>query len=249
MRNVVIGIVVTLALVATGCSASTDGGSSSGPDTTHAPAPEPTVKELEEILPRGKNLEPDFTIGDASDDASDPAEADDPLFDAVTAECPAVNTLMDTESADPSSYAARYFDAPDGRQIAVFLVPASDPLAGFTTRAEFEKLLAENGACEDVTASGDGADATATFRSWTDDTLGDFGGVVAAGITYEGGQFERPLTIHTTVQIFRVGQVDVMVQSTSGVDENAEEVPVDRDQSDEIAADVAEAVRKLQESV
>lgn len=262
---------VVAALIFAGCTTSTGGTSDgqvpvdSGPTTTEAAdtpssgpsstsstdsgsttGPAPTVAQLRSILPAANAAGPDFTAVDVKADASDESGDDDPLTKAMSQGCPSSKTLMDTDSGDPSTYAGRLFNADDNRQIGVYLLLASDPRTGFADKAELKAKVDATNRCPQVTANDKGVTYTVDLNGTMRDFFGTFGAGLLATIQLTGGSLKAPTTIHMALEIFRVGDVDVMVQITSGLSDTGVEAPVNPTTATQIATDLEQKLADLQ---
>lgn len=250
----------TAALVLAGCTASTGETtkvSDSATAATSEPASSatsptvtpPTVAELRTVLPPADAAGADFTAVDvkasATDDSADSGDGD-ALASAMAEGCPATKKLMDTDSGDPSTYAGRLFNADDNRQIGVFLLVASDSRTGFTDRKSLDELVDATAKCPRITTTTDGIQYTVDLDASTSDAFGEFGATIGATIQLSGGQLTAPATLLMGVEIFRVGDVDVMVQTVSGLTASAAESKVDPSVTNQITTALDQRLQDLQ---
>ncbi len=154
---------------------------------------------------------------------------------------------MDTDGDDPDKYAGRLFNADDNCQIGVYLLRATDPYAGFTTKDEFDALVTATTKCARVSATDQGVQETLEgIQAQPSNAYGDFGATLTGDFQLSGGSLPHPVSLHQALVIFQVDGVDVLVQSADGVASDGSVSPVDQSAVQAMASEIATRLGNLE---
>lgn len=244
-----LGAVAVVAACLSSCSASVGGTSTgtsarppAGQGTTTAPAAGNgkggsgvTLDQLAQILPTSADVGAGYSI-DTTDDSGGGGPSDADIEAAMKKACPDAESLFAQSSTDNGTSADRTFTTDDNRTIDVsYDTSASDP-QGINTAAEIEKLVDAINACDTVEVTSDEFSMAMDLRARSDDTYGDRGMVLDIHAKLSGAQLPSGLFVDMRYRIFQVGDVDVAINATSGIDQDTlEVVPADSDIQDRLS--------------
>lgn len=256
--RVLVGALSATILLVAACSSSPDTASTDSTTTTTEPTyREPTIAELAAVLPTAETVGGGLVEGDpemladsdGSDQDSGEPDAGERIDEVLQERCPSLAQHISVdEFGTATDRVERSFRGPGGEGIVVGLTLASTPGSGFENREEFERILDLFNTCGEIEDSTEEGSMSASFNSWTDDRFGSFQGTVSMSmkVVFNDPRFPDIQPIHMTELLYRIGGVGVSVTSVSFIDRLGDEIQVDRNISEGVAAHLEERLRALQ---
>lgn len=209
--------------------------------TTAAAGGSLTVADLEAALPEASDIGPDYTVKADSADSGNSDAGDE----AIKKSCPEAAELIDLDR--DVDRARRKFETNDNRGVEVELEPGASTTEQWS-KTNLESLMNAVNGCDPISYVDSGMNVEMKLNGTFDSNFGEHSGTLTIDATLSGVSptGSGSLELKMVGRIFIVGDVAVMINVSSGADEQMQAVPGDFELLDPLSKQMEKAVTDLQ---